>query len=173
MHPVPDLRIRAANAASIQGGDYVLYWMTAFRRVQANFSLQRALEHCRELQKPLVILEALRTRYPWASDRLHRFVIEGMAANERAVQAAGNPGVVYVPYVEPAPGKGSGLVAELARRACVVVTDDFPCFFLPRMLKIAARQLPVKLEAVDSNGLLPLRATDRVFTMAFHFRRWL
>ncbi|WP_425614100.1 deoxyribodipyrimidine photolyase [Anatilimnocola sp. NA78] len=162
------------NAAPLRGdGDFVLYWMTAFRRVRSNFSLQRAIEHCRQLNKPLVILEALRTRYPWASDRLHRFVIEGMAANEQAVAAVANPGVLYYPYVEPAHGEGSGLLAELAKRACVVVTDDFPCFFLPTLIKVAGRQLPVQLEAVDSNGIVPLRGTDHAFTMAFHFRRWL
>src|SRR5262249_9666121 len=133
MHPVPPLRIRAANAGLFQDGEYVLYWMTAFRRVHANFSLQRALEHCRELKKPLVILEALRTRYRWASDRLHRFVIQGMQANQQEVAAAGNPGVLYFPYVEPEHGAGSGLLAELAKRASVVVTDDFPCFFLPQL----------------------------------------
>jgi deoxyribodipyrimidine photo-lyase len=41
------------------------------------------------------------------------------------------------------------------------------------MLAAAASQLPVRVEAVDSNGLLPLRATDRVFTTAFSFRSFL
>jgi deoxyribodipyrimidine photo-lyase len=173
MHSVSHLRIREVNGAPPRAGEYVLYWMTASRRVTFNFGLQRALEHCRERQKPLVILEALRTRYRWASDRLHRFLIEGMNANQRAVQAAANPGVLYYPYVEPAHGMGSGLLAKLAERACCVVTDDYPCFFLPQLVQLAGRQLPVRLEAVDSNGLVPLRATDRTFTMAFHFRRWL
>ena len=54
-----------------------------------------------------------------------------------------------------------------------MVTDDFPCFFIPRMVAAAASQCPVLLEAVDSNGLLPLAATDRVFTTAHSFRRYL
>jgi len=66
-----------------------------------------------------------------------------------------------------------GLLDVLAQRACVVVTDDFPAFFLPRMVAAAAAQLPVRVEQVDSNGLLPLRATDRVFTNAFSFRAFL
>lgn len=174
MHPVPSIRVRPVNERPIRGdGDFVLYWMTAFRRVHWNFSLQRALEHCRELRRPLVILDAVRIRYPWASDRLHRFIIEGMAANQAAVAAADNPGVLYFPYVEPEPGKGSGLFATLARHACAVVTDDFPCFFLPTLVKVAARQVAVRMEAVDSNGLVPLPATPHAFTMAFHFRRWL
>ena len=174
MHPVPAIHIRSVNDRPLCGdGDFVLYWMTAFRRTTWNFSLQRALEHCRELKKPLVILEALRTRYRWASDRIHRFVIDGMAANQAAVAAANNHGVLYYPYVEADHGEGSGLLAALAKRACVVVTDDFPCFFLPQLVALAGKQLPIRLEAVDSNGLVPLRGTDHAFTMAFHFRRWL
>ncbi|WP_254508612.1 FAD-binding domain-containing protein [Anatilimnocola floriformis] len=174
MHHVPAIRIRSVNDQPIHGdGDFVLYWMTAFRRVRFNFSLQRAIEHCRTLGKPLVILEAVRTRYPWASDRLHHFIIQGMADNDAAVEKTKNPGVIYYPYVEPDHGKGSGLLAALAKRACLVVTDDFPCFFLPQLVKLAGRQLPLLVEAVDSNGLVPLRGTDHVFTMAFHFRRWL
>ncbi|MBN1105455.1 MAG: deoxyribodipyrimidine photolyase, partial [Deltaproteobacteria bacterium] len=58
-------------------------------------------------------------------------------------------------------------------RACVVVTDDFPAFFLPGMVASAARRMPVRVEEVDSNGLLPMRAADRVFPTAFAFRRFL
>ena len=60
-----------------------------------------------------------------------------------------------------------------SERACCFVTDDFPCFFLPRMVAAAAAKLPVRLEAVDSNGLLPMRVGDRVFGRAFDFRRYL
>ena len=47
-----------------------------------------------------------------------------------------------------------GLLAAFAERACVIVTDDFPCFFLPRMIAAVAPRLSVKLEQVDSNGML-------------------
>jgi len=144
--------------------------MIAFRRTEWNFSLQRAVEWATELGKPLVIFEPLRIGYRWASDRLHRFVIDGMADNAARVAALKNPGVVYFPYVEPRVDADKGLLATLAGRACIVVTDDFPSFFLPRMVAAVAPRLPVRLEQVDANGLLPLRATDRVFTTAFSFR---
>jgi deoxyribodipyrimidine photo-lyase len=68
---VPAVRIRDANGAGVRGdGDYVLYWMIASRRVVYNFALDRALERCRELRKSLVIFEALRCGYQWASERL-------------------------------------------------------------------------------------------------------
>lgn len=53
------------------------------------------------------------------------------------------------------------------------MSDDFPCFFLPRMISAAVKQVPVKFELVDSNGLLPMRAADKVFLRAFDFRRFL
>lgn len=168
---VPAIRIRDGNAAPIRAnGGYVLYWMIASRRLAYNFALDRALEHARQLRKPLLILEALRCRYEWASDRLHAFVMEGMAQN---TQACASRGVCYYPYVEPSAGAGSGLLAALAAGACVVVTDEYPCFFLPRMVAAAAKKLPVRLEAVDSNGLLPLRAAAQPFLTAHAFRRFL
>lgn len=168
------LRIRPLNEHPVRpDGDFVLYWMTSFRRARWNYSLDRALEHASALAKPLVVLEALRVGYRWASGRFHRFVLDGMRDNE-AEFAESN--VVYYPYVEPRPGAGSGLLEALAHRAAIVVTDDFPCFFLPRMAAAAARKLDalgVGLEAIDGNGIYPMRATDRVFSRAFDFRRHL
>ena len=169
---IPALRIRSLNAAPVaEDGQFVLYWMTAYRRGTWNFSLERAVEWAQQLDRPLVILEALRCGYRWASDRLHQFVIEGMAEN--AAWFARKP-VTYYPYLETAAGDGDGLVDTLAQQACVVITDDFPCFFLPRMISRAARRLPVLVESIDSNGLYPMSAAEgQVFTVAHSFRRHL
>ena len=150
------------------GGEFVLYWMIAQRRLVWNFALDRAIAWAQELGKPLVVLEALRCDYRWASDRIHRFVLEGMAENAR--RASGKR-LLYVPYVEPEVGAGKGLLRALSRRACTIVTDDFPCFFLPRMVEAAARQVECRLEAVDGNGLFPLSATDSASPTAYAFRR--
>jgi deoxyribodipyrimidine photo-lyase len=171
LEKVPAIRIRDCNGAAVRpSAKYVLYWMIAARRATYNFALDRAIEHCRETGKPLVIFEALRCGYEWASDRMHRFVIDGMADNAAACEKVG---VTYFPYVEPNAGDGRGLLEALAHDACIVVTDEYPCFFLPRMVAAAAKKLKVRLEAVDSCGMLPLRATERIFTTAHSFRRFL
>jgi deoxyribodipyrimidine photo-lyase len=171
MTDFPESRLSAVNDAGVDpGGDFVVYWMIAHRRARYNFAFDRAVDRARELGKPLVVLEALRCGYRWASARLHRFVLQGMAENRR--QLAGTQ-ALYYPYVERAEGEGSGLLEALADRAAVVVTDEFPCFFLPRMVAAAGRRLPVRLEQVDGNGLLPLRATDRAFKRAVDLRRFL
>jgi len=168
---VPEIRIARVNRAEIApAGDYVLYWMITARRTSWNFGLDQAVARARELEKPLVVFEALRCGYRWASDRLHRFALQGMQA-QRAAWA--DAPLIYYPYVEPRLDAARGLLAALAERACLVVTDEFPCFFLPAMVAHVGRQLPVRLEQVDSNGMLPLRAADRVFPTAYAFRRFL
>ncbi len=164
------MRIRRANDVAVAPDrDFVLYWMIAARRTHWNFALDRAIAWALALDKPLMILEALRADYPWASDRIHRFVLDGMNDNDEALKQTP---VAYYPYLEPAPRSGKGLLAALSERACIVVTDEFPCFFLPRMVAGTARKLDAALEVIDSNGLLPLAAADRDFTAAAHFRRY-
>ena len=177
----PQLRVRPCGSGSVnQEGEYVLYWMTMQRRPHFNFALQRAVEWAVELGRPLVILEALRCDYPWANQRIHRFVMDGMqdhlahfSQRPPSPREGDEAPCTYYPYLERAVGEGKGLLAALAERACLVVTDDFPCFFLPRMLEAANAQVRVLLEAVDGNGLLPLRAPGKCFERAVDLRRYL
>jgi deoxyribodipyrimidine photo-lyase len=168
---VPTLRISAANQCPIRPDRaFVLYWMTAFRRTHFNFAFQRAADHAHALRKPLLVFEPLRCGYRWASDRLHQFAIEGMRDNAQALK--GKP-VTYFPYVEPHDRAADGLLESLAQEACVVVTDEYPCFFLPALIRSVRHRLPVLLETVDSNGWMPLRLAPKTFTVAHSYRRWM
>jgi deoxyribodipyrimidine photo-lyase len=171
MKSVPELRVTRCNDFPVRReGDFVLYWMIASRRTRWNFGLQRAVEWANRLGKPLLVFEPLRVGYPWACDRFHRFVLDGMADNSRSAK---RQGVSYYPYLETEPDDDKGLLAALSERASLVVTDDFPAFFLPRMVASASRKIPVCMEQVDSNGLLPMRAAEKVFTAAKFFRSFL
>jgi deoxyribodipyrimidine photo-lyase len=168
--PLHPLRVQVLNQAPVRtDGDHVLYWMTSARRLGWNPALEQALAWCRHLGRPLLVFEPLRCGHRWATDRFHRFIIEGMADHRDRCAAAG---VAYYPYIEPADGAGKGLLAALAERACVVVGDEFPCVFVPKMTAAAAR-LPVHTELVDGNGILPIRAADKAFDRAYDFRRFL
>jgi deoxyribodipyrimidine photo-lyase len=171
MPEVPAQRLRRLNRAGVAAdGDYVLYWMTAHRRLGWNFALQRAVDEAVRLGKPLLIFEPLRAGYRWANDRIHRFVIDGMVDHAAGCARAG---VAYLPYVEPYPDADKGLLAALAARACLVVADEYPAFFLPRLIAAGGRAVQVACEAVDANGIIPLRATDKAYVSAAHFRRFL
>ncbi len=168
---VPEIRITRLNENPVRAdGHFVLLWMTAFRRTRCNFSLQRAVEWAEELEKPLVILEALRCDYRWASDRLHAFILQGMRENRKRLLS--KP-VTYYPYVEDARSAGKGLLESLAHLACVVIADDYPAFFLPKMIRAAASRIEIRMEAVDANGILPLKVPEQVFGTAYAFRRFL
>ena len=172
-HPtsvVPAQRIRQLNQGAIwHGGEWVLYWMTAHRRGTSNFALQRAVEWANELAKPLFVFEPLRLTYPWASDRFHRFILDGIADNRDAFR---RPGVTYFPYVET-PGHPDGLLDLLASKSAAVVCDDFPAFIVNRVTEAAAARIKVRTEAVDANGILPMRAPEQEFSTAVSFRRYL
>ena len=164
----PAIRIRNLNSRSMNpDAAFVLYWMTAARRTRWNFGLQRAVERALELRKPLVVLEALRCDYEWASDRLHQFVLDGMVDNARRL---GGSAALYYPYVERTRGEGRGLLRALAQHAALIVTDWSPAFFLPRMLRAGAAQADVAVEAIDSNGIIPIAAADRAFPTARSYR---
>jgi len=60
-----------------------------------------------------------------------------MAEKARGLKAD-RGGIFYYPYVETAAGKGKGLIRALSGLASVIVTDDYPTFFLPHMMESAA-----------------------------------
>lgn len=162
------MRIRTQNDHALNpDGAYVLYWMIAARRTRFNFALQRAAELARERRKPLIILEPLQIDYPHASDRLHTFIVEGMQANARATASTS---AAYYPYVEPQAGAARGLLRAAAGAAVAVITDWHPGFMFPRLLASAARQVGVRLEAVDSNGLIPVAVHARAYPTARGYR---
>ena len=100
---------------STPSGRYVLYWMIANRRTRWNFSLDRAVEWATRLGRPLLIFEPFRIDHPWACDRFHQFVLDGMADTRRALE--GRPGVELPALHRTRPGAGKGLLAALAADA--------------------------------------------------------
>lgn len=169
--PASNQRVTADDRAQARSGArYVLYWMTAQRRMRANFALDRAAAWAQHLGRPLLVLEALAANYEHASDRIHRFVLDGMKDNAEACQ---RHGVRYLRYVEPRAGAGRGLVKDLAQHAAVVVTDDHPAHPLGNLAARLGPAVGAPVEKVDSCGLLPMRSTPKVFTTAYAFRRHL
>ncbi len=93
-----------------------------------------------------------------------------MADNELAFS---NRDVRYYPYLESKPGASLKALAALAAKSTIVVSDDFPCSFVHRMVKSAIDQIDMRFELIDSNGLYPMRETFRIFSRAIDFRRHL
>jgi photolyase PhrII len=121
-----DPRLHVSNGRDpASGGSYVLYWCRAYRRAQDNLALDHAVRRADELGLPLLVYEALDVRYPYASDRIHRFVLEGACEMKAALEARGIGYVFFVPR-NATEAKRSRAVERLAEHAALVVTDWYP-----------------------------------------------
>lgn len=169
MNAYNDIRIRHVNPHDVsKKGHYVLYWMQIYRRLDHNHALDHALMLAGDLKKPLVVYEGLKLGYPWASRRLHRFILEGMQAN---VAKAAKLGINYWPFVETPDDSGRGLLRRLSAKACAVVTDDYPCFIIPEQTEALARKTGTAVIAVDGNSVVPLVRLGEPVVTAAQLRR--
>jgi deoxyribodipyrimidine photo-lyase len=138
------------------------------RRFQWNYALENAVEWANRLQKPLLIYEGLRSDYPWASDRIHQFVLQGMRENQLTAMESGWN---YYCFVERSPGEGKGLVRSLANDACLLVTDEFPVFVIRQHNEKLGPAYPIPYITVDSNGIVPQQLSSKAPYSAFQFRK--
>ncbi len=149
-----DPRLRRLNERPVvSGGEFVLYWMQAFRRAEDNAALAYAIERANELRVPCVVYEALRPDHPHASDRVHRFVLEGARDTARRLETRG---VAYAFFLPRTRDEARGIVAKLAARACLVVSDDFPSFVVPAHNGAAAARAPCAFVVVDDCAVVPM-----------------
>lgn len=132
---------------------YVLYWMQMFKRTSHNHSLVFAIREANELGLPLVVYEGLKYYYPWANDRLHTFILEGVEEKRKEFEKLG---IKYVFYLQKDKNSPKQTVAKLAKDAALIVTDDYPCFIIPGHNQTIADKAKVPVFAVDSNGIIPM-----------------
>ncbi|SMO74221.1 hypothetical protein [Fodinibius sediminis] len=149
-------------------GDYVLYWMQTNHRLQYNYALDYVVGWANKLNKPLLIYEELTCDYHWASDRIHTFYMEGMAEH---LAMAERKGIDYLPVVEGTPGESRALLGHLLERACCLISDEYPVFFIRERNERLGEELAVSFTTVDSNGLIPLGITDKAPYNAYFFRK--
>lgn len=150
-----------------RNGRYVLYWMQMFKRTSHNHSLTWAIRKANEMKLPLVVYEGLKYYYPWASDRLHTFVLEGVEEKRKEFERLG---IRYIFYLQKDESSPKDTVAKLARDAALIVTDDFPCFIIPGHNRRIAERAEIAVHAVDSNGIIPMSKFDKEEYAAYTIR---
>jgi deoxyribodipyrimidine photo-lyase len=137
---------------------YVLYWIQMYKRTSHNHALTWAIRKANELDLPLVVYEGLKYYYPWASDRLHTFILEGVEEKKEEFERLG---IRYIFYLQKDGNSPKNAVASLARDAALIVTDDFPCFIVPGHNRRIAELASVPVHAVDSNGIIPMSKFEK------------
>ncbi|MEX0608383.1 MAG: hypothetical protein WD016_03900 [Balneolaceae bacterium] len=151
-----------------QEGEYVLYWMQSTRRFHYNYALEYAVALANKEGKPLLIYEGLSVDYPWASDRFHAFIMEGMKEN---LDYASNQGFNYYSFVEPGQKAGKGLLYKLAENASAVISDEYPVFIMRSNNEKVGENLAIPYITIDSNGIIPLGLSKKAPYSAYIFRK--
>jgi deoxyribodipyrimidine photo-lyase len=150
-----DERCRQLNELSpSKDARYVLYWMQLYKRTSHNHALNKAIEIANALEVPLVVYEGLKYYYPWASDRLHTFILEGVVGKKKVFAKMG---IRYMFYLQPDEKAPNNVVAGLCQEAAALITDDFPSFIIPEHNRHITERIRIPVYAVDSNGMIPMR----------------
>ncbi|MBK8006545.1 MAG: deoxyribodipyrimidine photo-lyase [Gemmatimonadetes bacterium] len=169
------------------GGEFVLYWLQATFRAHDNFALNFAIEQADALSVPVLVYHGLRHDYPWASARLHTWILESVVDLRRDFAAKG---IQYAFWLDrsrgawtdwPAGRRGSDAAGQdaaadwsplvhLADRAALVVTDYTPTFIHPRQLRGLRKRTATPVIAVDSATVVPMAAHAKEHSTARGFR---
>lgn len=161
-------RVQLLNDKSANNdGKYILYWMQMFKRTTHNHALNFAICEANERKLPLVVYEGLKFYYPWASDRIHTFILEGVEEKRKAFE---NLGIKYIFYLQKDEKSPKDTVAKIAKDAVLLVTDDFPCFIIPDHNKAIVKRAEIPVYAVDSNGVIPMSRFEKEEYAAYTIR---
>lgn len=167
----PSLRHRVKELNQLPrnpDGEFVLYWMTSCRRFHHNAALERGIQIAVEMEKPLLVVEAVSIRHRWTSDRILTFFAQGVLDNQAIFN---EKKLSYVPWVETHKETGNGLLRRLSRKSCAVVIDNYPTYLPREIMNRASEICYVSLETVDSNGVLPMDMADDAHMTAYSFRK--
>ena len=161
-------RVRALNDAPVKPrAAYVLYWAQMNRRADSNHALEFAAARANALKIPLLVYEGLTCSYPYASDRFHTFLLEGVPETGRRLAKRG---IGYLFHLRRRRGDPNDAVYRLAAQAALVVTDDYPTFVArDHNLSVPAR-IGVPYIAVDSSCVIPMRLFEKKEYAAYTIR---
>jgi len=147
-------RCRSVNDSTIRrgSGDYVLCWLQQTLRGENNPVIDAAVALGNSLGLPVVIYHGLEQTHPYASDRLHHFILEASRSLERDVEARG---LKFVRVIERPAREVKGVVYQLATRAAALIVDDNAAFVGRWQLQTVAAKLEKAVIAVDGARLIP------------------
>jgi len=146
-------RLRAMNdRVPVLDGRYVLCWLQQALRARDNPVIDASVRLGNALNLPVLVYHGVRENYPYAPDRLHRFILGasvdlGIGCRER--------GLACVQHVDRAERREKGLVYRLAADAAAVVLEDQPTFVARWQAERVATRAQVPVFAVNVACLVP------------------
>jgi len=166
--PIEPERIRALNDKPARtDAEYVLYWAQMNRRVESNHALAHAIDLANAAQLPVLYYEGLTCSYPYANDRLHTFILEGVPDTAAGLKKRG---IGYVFYLRRQTADRNDLLYQLAERAAAVVTDDYPTFIAAGHNARVPARIDCAYIAVDSSCVVPMNVFEKREYAAYTIR---
>jgi deoxyribodipyrimidine photo-lyase len=161
-------RVRALNQRPFrENAEYVLYWAQMNRRVEYNHALAYAVQLANERGVPVLFYEGLTCTYPYANDRLHTFLLEGVPDTATVCRKLG---IGYAFYLRRRRSDPDDTVYRLSQRAAAVVTDDYPTFIARRHNARVPDKIDVPYVAVDSSCVVPMNCMEKREYAAYTIR---
>ena len=149
-------RVRPLNDRAVDAdGRYVLCWLQQALRADDNPVIDAAVRLGNALGLPVLVYHGVREDYPYASDRLHRFILgagRDLAAGCRA------RGLACVQHVDRAGHRERALVHRLGAAAAAIVVEDQPAFVARWQSQRVAARAGIAVLAVDAACLVPVAA---------------
>lgn len=166
-HEAP--RVRALNAADLNpSGSYILCWLQQALRGVDNPVIDAAILLGNSLGVPVLVYHGVREDYPYASDRLHTFILGASRDLERDCEARG---LACVQFVDRATHRERGLVYRLAVDAAAVVLEDQPAFVAQWQSERFAARAEIAVLAVNAACVVPPAALEQGVGTTSAFRR--
>ncbi len=159
-------RTRVLGDAMAGEGEFVLVWLHHAVRGHENPAVDAALCAAEVLGLPVLVYQGLAGKHRFNSDRHHAFILKGARDAAAELEARGVRHVMHLPEdpAEPSP------LRELARRAALVVTEDFPAPPMPAWTERLVERVGGAWWAVDCCCVVPMRLIDKPIDRAFKFR---
>ena len=161
-------RVRLLNDSPIRrDAKYVLYWAQINRRLDSNHALAFASEIANKLELPLLVYEGLTFSHPFANDRFHRFILDGVSENEDRAKALG---LGYIFYYRAHQGDPNDVLYRMAVSAAAVVTDDFPGYIAQNHNTSVPSRIGLPYHVVDATSIVPMAQMSKQEYAAYTIR---
>jgi len=152
----------------------VLYAMHHALRAHENPALDVAIAAANALRAELLVLHPLPDSTPYASDRLHTFILQGARDVAQDLAARNIAYRLALPrFARSGERIDDDLLATLSEQASLVITDDFPVDPWRRWTAALVLRLDrrgVALWAVDTACVVPMQLCGRGFDRTFAYR---
>ena len=137
-------------------------------RAPDNPLIDAAIRLANSLDLPVLVYHGVREDYPYASDRLHRFILGASRDLERD---CADRGLACVQFVDRADHREKGLVYRLAAEAAAVLLEDQPAFVAQWQSERFAARTDAPVFAVNAACVVPPLALQQEVKTTSAFRR--